>query len=125
MFRAGAEACLPGRLLPRHLPEPPPGRTILLAVGKAAIGMAAAAEREWTGELAGLAVAPYGSQGSLRRIETMTAAHPVPDGASLAAGERLLALAGEAGADDLVLVLLSGGASALAAAPAPGLTLEA
>ena len=125
MFRAGVEACLPGKILARHLPEPPPGRTILLAVGKAAMGMAAAAERDWPGELAGLAVVPHGTPGSLRRIETMTAAHPVPDGASLAAGERLLALAGGAGADDLVLVLLSGGASALAAAPAPGLMLEA
>ena len=51
------------------------------------------------------------------------AGHPVPDATGLAAAERTLALADQAGADDLVLVLLSGGASANWIAPAQGLTL--
>jgi glycerate-2-kinase len=54
----------------------------------------------------------------------MVAAHPVPDSRSVAAAERMLALAREAGADDLVLLLLSGGASALACLPGEGLSLE-
>jgi hydroxypyruvate reductase len=51
------------------------------------------------------------------------AGHPIPDAASLAAAERALALAGSAGGDDLVLVLISGGASANWIAPAAGLAL--
>ncbi len=53
-----------------------------------------------------------------RDIEVIEAGHPVPDAAGLAAAERALALAGGAAADDLVLVLLSGGASANWIAPA-------
>jgi glycerate 2-kinase len=124
MFRAGVAACHPARALPQHLPEPPPGCTILLAVGKAAATMAKAVEDEWRGPLTGIAVAPHATDEPLQRIASVTAAHPVPDEASVAAAERLLALAAGAGPDDLVLVLLSGGASALACLPVPGLDLE-
>ncbi len=65
----------------------------------------------------------YGLQTEL--IEVVEAGHPVPDAASQAAAERALSLAQEAGPNDLVLVLLSGGASALWAAPAEGITLDA
>lgn len=123
IWRAGVGACLPERVLPPHLPEPPAGRTWLLALGKAAIPMARAVETRWPGPLAGLAVAPHGDRARLERIEVSTAAHPVPDEASVAAAERLLALAQAAGPDDLVLVLLSGGASALACLPGEGLGL--
>lgn len=123
IWRAGVAACLPERVVPAHLPEPPAGRTWLLALGKAAIPMARAVETRWPGRLDGLAVAPHGSRGGLERIEVSTAAHPVPDEASVAAAERLLGLARAAGPDDLVLVLLSGGASALACLPGEGLGL--
>jgi hydroxypyruvate reductase len=123
IWRAGVGACLPARLLPPHLPQPPWGRTIALALGKAAAGMAEALESCWPGELTGLAVTPHGTSAALDRIELATAAHPVPDDASVAAAERLLALASEAGPDDLVLVLLSGGASSLASLPGDGLAL--
>jgi hydroxypyruvate reductase len=125
IWRAGVEACLPGRVLPPHLPEPPRGRTILLALGKAAAEMAAAVEARWEGCLSGLAVTRRGGKASLPRIETVASSHPVPDEASVAAAERLLALARGAGPDDLVLVLLSGGASALACLPGDGLALAA
>ena len=124
IWRAGVEACLPERLVPRHLPPPPSGRTILLALGKAAAGMARSVERRWDGALSGLAVVPSGSPGALERIELLTASHPIPDESSVEAAERLLAPAREAGADDLVLVLLSGGASSLACLPGDGLSLE-
>ncbi|HEX8262167.1 MAG TPA: DUF4147 domain-containing protein [Allosphingosinicella sp.] len=124
IWRAGVEACLPARVVPPHLPEPPPGRTLLLALGKAAIPMAAAVEARWPGPLAGLAVAPRGSPGALRRIEVIPSEHPVPSSGSVAAARRLLALAGAASADDLVLVLLSGGASSLACLPGEGLALR-
>lgn len=124
LWWAGVEACLPARVVPQHLPEPPPGRTILLALGKAAVPMARAVEERWEGPLTGLAVSPHGSGEALPRIDVMEAAHPIPDQTSMAAAERLLGLAAEARADDLVLVLLSGGASALACLPGGGLTLE-
>jgi len=123
IWRAGMEACLPERVLPAHLPAPPPGRTLVLALGKAAVPMAGSVEARWRGPLSGLAVTPHGSAGELRQVEVIQAAHPVPDAGSVAAAERLLALAAGAGGDDLVLVLLSGGASALACLPGTGLEL--
>ncbi|HEY1146588.1 MAG TPA: glycerate-2-kinase family protein [Allosphingosinicella sp.] len=123
MFRAAVAACQPRHVLPPHQPEPPPGRTILLALGKGAAAAAEIVEAIWKGPLTGLAVAPHGTAARLQHIDLLTAGHPVPDAASVTAAKRLLALAGEAGPDDLVLVLLSGGASALACLPAPGLTV--
>jgi len=123
IWRAGVEACLPDRVLPGHLPEPPRGRTIALAIGKAAAGMAETLEAHWSGPLEGLAVAPHGTRAELRRIELVHGAHPIPDEASVAAAERLMAAAAGAGKDDLVLGLLSGGASALACLPGEGLSL--
>jgi glycerate 2-kinase len=125
IWRAGMEACLPGRVLPPHLPEPPAGRTLLLALGKAALPMARVVEERWPGPLAGVAVAPRGGGDGLRRLEILHAAHPVPDESSLAAAGKLLDLARDAGEDDLVLVLLSGGASSLACLPGEGLDLQA
>ncbi|MGS1017073.1 glycerate kinase type-2 family protein [Allosphingosinicella humi] len=123
MFGGAVTACHPRHALPPHLPEPPPGRTILLALGKGAAAAAEIVEAIWKGPLTGLALAPHGTAARLRHIDLLTAGHPVPDAASVAAAQRLLALAGEAGPDDLVLVLLSGGASALACLPTPALAL--
>jgi hydroxypyruvate reductase len=117
------EACLPERVVSPHLPEPPPGRTILLALGKAAVPMAHAVEARWAWPLTGLVVTPHGTAGPLPRLDVIEATHPLPDESSVAAAERFLALARTAGPDDLVLVLLSGGASALACLPGDGLTL--
>jgi hydroxypyruvate reductase len=125
IWRAGVDGCAPGRVVPAHLPDRPKGRTVLLALGKAAVPMAAAVERVWRGPLEGLAVTRHGAPARLARIDVATAGHPVPDRASVVAAERLLRLAESAGPDDLVLVLLSGGASALASLPGDGLTLEA
>ena len=123
IWRAGVAACQPSRVLPPHLPEPPAGRTVALAVGKAAMPMAQLLEEHWTGPLVGAVVPPHGTAGLLRHLELMTAAHPVPDAASVAAAQRLLALAEAAGPGDLVLVLLSGGASSLACLPSDGVTV--
>ena len=116
MFHAGIAACHPDHVLPRHLPADPP--RVVLAIGKAAAAMARVAEAHYPG-VDGLAVVPCGWPAALERIELLHAGHPVPDEASVAAAERLLALAGDGGA----LVLLSGGASALACSPAAGLNL--
>ncbi|HYN45263.1 MAG TPA: DUF4147 domain-containing protein [Allosphingosinicella sp.] len=123
MFQAGIDACLPKRVLPGHLPPLPKGRLIVLALGKAAAAMAKVAEAHYGYALKGAAVVPHGVTGDLERIELLHAGHPIPDEASVAAAERLLALAAEAGPGDFVLVLLSGGASSLACLPGEGLSL--
>ncbi|HLH89228.1 MAG TPA: glycerate kinase [Xanthobacteraceae bacterium] len=131
LFRTAVAAAHPATCLAPHLPAPPPGgRLIVLAAGKAAGSMAEAAEGHYLDRLklqpdrlAGLAVTRHGYARPTRIIPVLEAGHPVPDQASLDGAERALILAGEARAGDLVLVLMSGGASANWIAPAAGLTL--
>ena len=124
MFRAAVDAALPARVLPRHLPQPPPkGRTIVIGAGKAGASMAEAVEKHWPGPLEGLVVTRYGHGVPHERIEVVEASHPVPDEAGRRAAERILGLVHGLTAHDLVLCLISGGGSALLALPAPGITL--
>jgi len=129
LFRTAVAAAHPSQCLPPNLPEPPAGgRLIVLAAGKAAGSMTQAAEQHYLGcialeRLAGIAVTRHGYGRPTRHIAIVEAGHPVPDEAGLKGTERALALAQAAGADDLVLVLLSGGASANWIAPAKGITL--
>jgi|SRR5580658_1477575 glycerate 2-kinase len=124
MFDAAIGAASPALVLPRHLPEPPRGRTVVVGAGKAAAAMARAVEAHWPGPLSGLVVTRYGHAVPCARIEVVEARHPVPDAAGRAAAGRILAAVQGLGAEDLVLCLISGGGSALLALPAAGLTLE-
>jgi hydroxypyruvate reductase len=96
----------------------------LIGAGKAAAPMLraclAAAPRP---PATALLVAPSAEASLPATVEQQIGGHPVPTAGSLAAGERALAIARGAGPDDVLLVLLSGGASALMAAPAAGVTL--
>jgi hydroxypyruvate reductase len=123
LFDAAVEAALPARVVPPGLPEPPRGRTVVIGAGKAAAAMAQAVEDAWPAPLSGLVITRYGHGAVCRRIEVVEAAHPVVDAAGLAATSRLLEHLKDLTPDDLVLCLLSGGASALLAAPAPGVTV--
>jgi glycerate 2-kinase len=129
LVRTAISAAHPSHCLPPHLPEPPPrGRLIVLAAGKGAGAMTEVAEQYYLARmpgdrLAGIAVTRHGYGRPTRHIAMVEAGHPVPDEAGLLGTERALAFADAAGADDLVLVLLSGGASANWIAPAAGLTL--
>ena len=124
LFAAGVAAVQPGPALSAQFPAPPRrGRLIVIGAGKAAAAMALAAERHYTSEIEGLVIVPEGYALPCARIEVVEAAHPVPDARGMAAASRILHLAETAGADDLVLCLLSGGASALMALPASGVTL--
>eukprot|EP00752_Nemacystus_decipiens_P013094 g11583.t1 len=123
LFEAALRAADPTVCVPPHLPEPPVGRTVLVGAGKASALMAQAIERAWPGELSGLVVTRYGHAVPCERVEIVEAAHPTPDAAGETAAGRILALADGLGADDLLLCAISGGGSALLAAPAPGLTL--
>jgi glycerate 2-kinase len=123
MFAAAIAAAQPSAVLAQHLPARPRGRTIVIGAGKASAAMAAAVEAQWDGPLEGLVVTRYGYGDDVRRIEVVEAAHPVPDEAGLAASQRMLQLVQGLTADDLVLCLLSGGASALLPLPLAPLTL--
>jgi glycerate 2-kinase len=127
LFRAAIAAAHPSACLPPHLPPPRAGRLIVLAAGKAAGAMAEVAEQAYadlpTGRLIGSAVARQGYGRPTKIIPVLEAGHPVPNAVGLEAANRALELAQSAGPDDLVLVLLSGGASANWIAPAQGVTL--
>ena len=124
LFDAAVAAALPEVCVPPHLPAAPRGRTLVIGAGKAAASMAQAVERHWPGELSGLVVTRYGHAVPCSRIEVVEASHPVPDAAGREAARRILDRVRGLSADDLVICLISGGGSALLAAPAEGLTLE-
>jgi glycerate-2-kinase len=124
LFDAAVASADPRRVLARHLPGKPRGRVLVLGAGKSAAVMAAAVEAAWPDTpLSGLVVTRYGHGHPTRHIEVAEAAHPVPDEAGARAAQRMLDLAAEAGPEDLVLFLVSGGGSSLTTLPAPGLTL--
>ncbi|KAB2866478.1 MAG: DUF4147 domain-containing protein, partial [Bauldia sp.] len=124
LFDAAVAAALPAKVVPPHLPPAPRGRTIVIGAGKASAAMARAVEDNWPGPLEGLVVTRTGHAVPCRRIEIVEASHPVPDQRGEDAARRILALARNAGPDDLVLCLISGGGSALLSLPADGLTLD-
>jgi hydroxypyruvate reductase len=95
-----------------------------MGAGKAAAAMAHAVESNWSGELSGLVVTPYGHAVQCNQIEVVEAAHPVPDTAGCNAAQRMLSMVHELTAEDLALCLLSGGGSALLPMPAEGITLQ-
>lgn len=100
-------------------------RVHLAALGKSAPDMAGRAASLLGRRLAaGVVVCPSGAEISLPGVECLAASHPLPDGRSVRAARALLRLARLAGEGDLLLVLLSGGGSAMACLPAPGLRLE-
>lgn len=126
LFEAALKAALPDGHFDGRLPPKPRARTIVLGAGKASARMAAAFEEAWTragGTCEGLVVTRYGHAVPTRFVEVVEAAHPVPDDAGMQAAGRILALAQQAGPDDLVVCLISGGASALLSLPARGVTL--
>ncbi len=100
-------------------------RVVVLGAGKASSAMASAIEDLLPDKrMAGLVVTKHGHSLPLARIEQMEAAHPVPDESSARAGEQMLEMARSCEAEDLVIVLLSGGASSLIEVPAEGITLR-
>ncbi len=105
-----------------HPPET--GRLIVVGAGKASGAMAAAVEEVWGDRVTGgLVAVKDGYVAPTRRIRLAEAGHPVPDERGAAAARGIRALVEAATADDLVVVLLSGGGSALTPAPAPPVTL--
>jgi glycerate 2-kinase len=100
------------------------GRLLVMGAGKATLSIAAALQRILGDRIdGGLVVVPRGHGRPLGGIEVVEADHPLPTEASLAAAQRLAALAGTVARGDLVLGCFTGGSSALACLPAAGVTL--
>ena len=125
LFDAAVAQAVPGANTAAFLPAPPKGRTLVLGAGKAGGSMAAAVDALWPKDapMSGLVVTRYdyvppAYKAHPGRIEVVEAAHPVPDEAGRRAAQRIAELTRGLTKDDLVLCLMSGGASSLLAMPA-------
>ncbi|MBC7133468.1 MAG: glycerate kinase [Roseovarius sp.] len=122
LFARAVAVADPMQGLAAHLPPRPEGRVVVIGAGKASARMAEAVEAAW-GPCEGLVITRYGYARPCQGIEIVEAAHPVPDAAGMAATARMLRLLAGLGAGDMVLALISGGASALMVQPAGAMTL--
>lgn len=126
MFDAALAVARPSTCLAPYIAglKPPKGRTVVIGAGKASAAMAKAVEDQWRHPLEGLVVTRYGYGEACKRIEIVEASHPVPDHKGREAAERIFRKVQGLSPDDLVLCLISGGASALLSLPTPGLSLR-
>src|SRR5579862_5972848 len=122
MFDVAIAAAQPARRVSSHLPAKPRGRLVVVGAGKASAAMAKAVEDHWYDDLSGFVVTRYGYAVRCERVEIFESAHPVPDAKSFEGAQKMLATVHGLTSDDIVLCLMSGGASSLLAAPIQGLT---
>jgi len=140
-FEAAVDSVRPENLVPAQIGrsgmtvlvggEPLPetsGRHVVMAIGKAAAGLTAAwlaTAPGWANEI--LVLTPHGAPVPVEvetRATILRGAHPYPDATGEASTRRLLEISAGLGEDDVLVVLLSGGGSALMAAPEEGLELD-
>ncbi len=131
VFRAGVAAADPfastaTALGEMRLPVGPAGWVAVFAVGKAAFGMAAAASSGAGGDVqaSDVLLVVHDEAALLGDLPALRSGHPLPDARGLAAAREIERRAAALGEGDLALVLISGGASALLPAPAPGIGLD-
>lgn len=120
-----ADQVVPPWLLGQFVP-PTRGKTLVIGAGKAAAAMAASVEAHWKGSSPpqGLVLTRYGHGQATRHIRVLEAGHPLPDAQGLAGTRELLDLVANAGSEDRVLALISGGGSSLLSLPVPGIPLK-
>ena len=127
-FQVTLDAASAQNKLSDFLPkQAPTGRVVVVGAGKGAAAMAAELERVWPYPevaLSGLVITRYEHTCPTQYIEVVEASHPVPDGAGEAAAKRILASVQGLQAEDLVIALMSGGASALLSLPCAGISLQ-
>lgn len=128
IFKAGVAAANPAAMveatLKRRRDLDRYERILVVGGGKASGTMAVAAERVLGRRItAGCIAVKDGDPAKSKRIDLRPCGHPVPDGRGVAAAARIAELCSQAGEHDLVICLLSGGASALLPAPLPPMTL--
>jgi len=124
-FQAAVAAADPLEIVPRHLPKPPKGRTLVVGAGKAAAAMALAVEQHWPADapLDGTVITRYAHGLLTNRITVVEAGHPVPDEAGATAAKKILDSARRLSKDDLLLALVSGGGSSLLSLPVETITM--
>ena len=131
LYKIAYTTAHPSTCLPPHLPAVPQGgRIIIIGAGKGSAAMAVATERHYIAvgagdKISGTISTRHGFGLPTEIIKIIEAGHPVPDAHSIEGAARAIELAKTAGPNDLVLCLLSGGASALWSAPVEGVTFEA
>jgi glycerate 2-kinase len=142
ILSAALHAVRPDLLVSKYLEEhslPPHRRLFILGIGKAAESMVRAAEKR-SAYSAALAVTKHAADrprqaaepaspgrvegGAQPPLKILEAGHPLPDARSVAAGEAVARFVSEIRQDDLLLCLISGGGSALVAAPPSGVSLQ-
>lgn len=123
LFEHAVAVADPMRIMAMALPQRPQGRVLVVGAGKASARMAEAVEAAW-GPCEGLVITRDGYARPCKGIEIVEAAHPVPDARGADATRRMLKLLQTLTEHDLVLALISGGASALLVAPAGAITLQ-
>lgn len=131
LYEAAFQTAHPRVCLPAHLPPVPAGgKIIVIGAGKGTAAMTVATEQHYIaagqqGSISGLVSTRHGFGLPTEIIKIIEAGHPVPDANSIEGARLAIELAKSAGPNDLVLCLLSGGASALWAAPVEGVSFEA
>lgn len=125
-FQAALAVADPLKIIGAHLPKPPRGRTLVVGAGKAAASMALAVEQHWPADapLDGLVITRYQHGMLTQRITVIEAGHPVPDESGEKAAQEVLRRVKTLTAQDLLLVLVSGGGSSLLTLPADGIAID-
>ena len=126
IFKAALKAADPAEAVARHFTAPAEKfeRIFVVGAGKAAAPMAKAVEQILGNRITGGFInVKHGHVGKLKSIEQNQSGHPVPDEAGVRGAQRIAAIVRDATAHDLVICLISGGASALMPLPAPPITL--
>ena len=126
LFGIAVAAAHPKICLPPALPDITEYKSVkVVALGKAAASSAGVLEGFWPdADISGVAIAPVIGSAKTNHIDLIETSHPLPSAKSLRAGKAALDIAHSAGPDDLLLVLLSGGASAAACVPYVNTSLE-
>ena len=126
VLAAAIEAVDAGQLVTKHVEgiRLPAGKIYALALGKAALPMAEAVAAALPVQKA-LVITKHARPPSWPNLEVLEAGHPIPDRRSLAAGRAALRFVASLTDADLLICLISGGGSALAVSPVPGVSLRA
>ena len=123
-FHQAVKAADPTEIVTSYLPNPPKGKILVVGAGKAAASMASAVEKEWGDKtkLEGLVITRYAHGLPLKKIRCIEAGHPVPDLAGEEAAQQIYQSVEKLTANDLLLVLISGGGSSLLSLPVDGVS---
>jgi glycerate 2-kinase len=125
-FQAAIDQADPEAAVARHttaLPHNTNGRVIVIAAGKAAPAMLRGAMTHLGQDIEALCVTHRENQDRIENIPFFNSGHPIPDDVGLEATQKIAEVLADTTADDHVIALISGGASALLPAPAQGISL--